>query len=218
MATAQINPEGHVPAIYASMQEVMKGIENIPKNGQMKFGQTSYSYLRADDVQDKLIPLLTQNNIVVAANYTTTEGERGNRQYVFVHLELTYISSVDGSRFPTIRSVGESLAGDDKSINKALTAANKNAHRMTFQFASGEAEPDNTSPSPAKTTKTSAAIDRAKKAPAKAETWRAKVKSDFLDTEKTDRDTVNALMKSAQEEGLKGDSIWEQVHKELSGK
>lgn len=142
MATAHID----VPAIYTSMQGVMEGLKNVPRNGVMSFGQgaraTSYNYLRADDVQEAINPLLTANQIVLASKYSITEGERNDRAYIYVHLTLEYISAVDGSKFPEVKAVGEAIAGDDKSINKALTQAIKNAHRATFQFASGEEDSD----------------------------------------------------------------------------
>lgn len=134
-----------VPAIYGALLEVQRGLANIPKNGQMKFGATSYAYLRADDVQEKLNPLLTENRIVVRADYDVTDMDKANRPWVYVNLVLTYVSVDDGSEF-SVSAVGESQAGDDKSVNKALTQAIKNAHRATFQFASGEDEPDNHGP------------------------------------------------------------------------
>lgn len=135
-----------VPAIYAAMHKVMQGVANIPKSGEMKFGATNYKYLRADDVQERLNPLLTENGIVVSAQYTVRDTEKGNRHWVYVDLDLTYISVEDGSQFPVVKATGESIAGDDKSVNKSLTQAIKNAHRATFQFASGEPEPDDVAP------------------------------------------------------------------------
>ena len=96
MAEAHIE-HGNVPAIYTSMLEVQKGIGNIPKNGEMKFGATSYKFLRAEDVQEKINPLLSENNIITNAQYGVRESVRGNRDYVYVDLSLTYISSLDGS-------------------------------------------------------------------------------------------------------------------------
>lgn len=164
MATAVI--ENNLPAIYPAMQRVMAGIANIPKTGEMKFGATNYKYLKADDVQEKLNPLLTENNVVVASQYDVTEGQRGNRDYVYVTLTLTYISAEDGSHYPSVQAVGEAIAGDDKSINKALTQAIKNAHRTTFQFASGEPDPDDYAGAPeTKSTPAQRQIQKAKAAP-----------------------------------------------------
>jgi hypothetical protein len=132
------------PAVYAALHKVQEGLASIPKRGEMKFGSTSYSYLKADDVQEKINPLLQESGLVVKSDYTVDTLLRGRGEgspYVYVNLSLTYISIQDGSEM-TVTAVGESAAQDDKSINKALTQAIKNAHRATFQFASGEREPD----------------------------------------------------------------------------
>lgn len=132
-------------AIYGALLAVQKGLASIPKNGEMKFGGTAYNYLKADDVQEKINPLLSDNGIIVQSEYTVDSLEKGSRHWLYVNLGLTYIAARDGSSL-TVRAVGESIAGDDKSVNKALTQAIKNAHRSQFQFASGEAEPDDYAP------------------------------------------------------------------------
>jgi len=116
-------------AIYAALSKVQAGLANVPKNGEMKFGATSYKYLKADDVQEAINPLLNDNGVIVRPEYTVetlTRGRGEGSPYVYVHLSLTYVAVADGSEF-TIRAVGESAATDDKSINKALTQAIKNA-------------------------------------------------------------------------------------------
>lgn len=133
-------------AIYGALLAVQKGLASIPKNGKMKFGGTEYDYLKADDVQEKINPLLSEHGVIVQSEYGVDSLEKGNRHWLYVNLALTYIATEDGSSL-TVRAVGESIAGDDKSINKALTQAIKNAHRSQFQFASGESEPDDYVPS-----------------------------------------------------------------------
>jgi hypothetical protein len=199
-----------VPAIYAAMHKVMQGVANIPKSGEMKFGATNYKYLRADDVQEKLNPLLTENGIVVNAQYTVRDAEKGNRHWVYVDLDLSYISTEDGSVFPVVKATGESIAGDDKSVNKALTQAIKNAHRATFQFASGEPEPDDLPPgtqAPAtpRTTPAQAKVDRAKgqSAPGRGGTLQnANVAiRKYIGTDGAKKDAVNARMAELKAEG-----------------
>lgn len=226
MATARIESV-EVPAIYGAMQGVMAGIANIPKTGVMKFGSTNYTYLKADDVQEKLNPLLNENKIVVAAEYETTESDRGNRNYVFVHLTLTYISSVDGSSFPPVRSVGECIAADDKSINKALTQAIKNAHRTAFQFASGEQDPDDAAP-----VQTPKAVENAQKlkdarqkaAPMKKSDSlsagvmqiKARIRDNFIDKGKVTSEQVNKLTNDVKSDyDLEGKELYEEVLKRL---
>ncbi len=198
-----------VPAIYAAMHKVMQGVANIPKSGEMKFGATNYKYLRADDVQEKLNPLLTENGIVVSAQYTVRDTEKGNRHWVYVDLDLTYISTEDGSAFPTIKATGESIAGDDKSVNKALTQAIKNAHRAAFQFASGEPEPDDVAPgqqasAPAQTPaqRRIAAAQTGPAAPVAnpAAKIKAAIRA-YIGSDDTKKDDVNARMAALKKDG-----------------
>lgn len=138
-----------VPAVYGALLKVTEGLRSIPKNGVLSFGKTSYSYLKADDVQEALNPLLIANGLIVKSQYHVDQIGRGRGEtgaaFVNVNLSLTYISTVDGSEL-TVTSVGESAGSDDKSINKGLTQAIKNSHRAQFQFASGESEPDDIAP------------------------------------------------------------------------
>lgn len=155
------NSRSKAPAVYAALGKVAEGLGSIPKNGHMFFPgkngkpDTDYWYLRADDVQEAINPLLVENGLIVQSEYTVKDITRpGFREgqvipYVYVELSLTYVAVSDGSSL-SVSSVGESQAADDKSINKALTQAIKNAHRATFQFASGEPEPDDLPPAAVK--------------------------------------------------------------------
>lgn len=211
------------PAIYPALLKVQAGMASIPKNGHMKFGNTEYDYLRADDVQEKLNPLLTENKIIVKSEYTVDTVMRGRGEgspYIYVNLALTYISAEDGSEH-RVTAVGESAASDDKTVNRALTQAIKNIHRATFQFASGEPEPDNYAPgTPADQAKTSVAkkLDAARangpaKAPAtgdKAEVdrLRSAIKERFLDTGEYTNIQVNALWDTiAKEKGSEKSTV-----------
>lgn len=159
-----------VPGVYAALSRVMEGLSNIPRTGQMSFKTTHYSYLKADDVQERLYPLLVENNLITIPafdthNYIRGEGpDRPGVPFVEVHLDLTYVYVPDGSQV-TVSSVGECQGSDDKSVNKALTQAIKNAHRATFQFPSGEPEPDDYAPRevPAAPSKVSRQVAQARK-------------------------------------------------------
>ena len=128
-----------VPKIYASMLSVAAGIGTIPKNGSMKFGATSYAYVKNDDILERISQLLVENNIIVKPTFTIQDIERGNRPFVYVNLTQTYVSALDGSEV-SIAVVGQAAAGDDKSIRKATTQ--KMANLLTFSIATGEPDPD----------------------------------------------------------------------------
>lgn len=218
-----------VPAIYAAMGEVFKGLANVEKKGVGPAQQGGYAYLKADDVQAALNPLLSANNVIVQAPFTAFQAERGTKAWVYVELEIRYCSTIDGSVWPPreddpIKATGESVGTDDKSVNKALTQAIKNAHRATFQFASGEKEPDDaphgvdmTQPSAIEKAAEKAKATTAKPAAAKSTTspLREKVRLEWIEKGKADKDYVNALVTEAKSKSIEGDDVWKYVMDKL---
>lgn len=224
MVTAKIEASP-VPAVYGALHKVMDGIANVPKRGEMKFGQTSYKYLKADDVQEALNPLLQEHGLIVKSDYSVETLSRGRGEgapFVYVHLSLTYIAVEDGSSL-TVTSVGEAQAQDDKSINKALTQAIKNTHRATFQFASGEPEPDDAPPSaskPAAASPTSQKLDKARPAAPVADlnALKAAVRtyiSESEDPEATRKEVIALSDKIKADTGKSGVELQKHLNKEL---
>lgn len=207
MATA------NTPAIYAALLEVQKGLANIPKTGVMNIANQKYNYLKADDVQEKINPLLTKHGVIVLSDYSvrylTPEDTGLNRAKTVVDLTLTYTAVADGSSV-SVSAVGESLGMDDKSVNKALTQAIKNSHRAQFQFSSGEAEPDDfpsepepQAKAPNTTPKTSPRASAQAKAPSATPSV-DKVNS-LVKSGKVDKDEVAAMRDAIMaEKGIEG--------------
>jgi hypothetical protein len=129
------------PKIYGAMLAVAAGVGAIPRNGIMKFGGTEYKYVKNDDILDRISVLLVSNKIIVQPSVSIEDVNRGSRPFVYVHLTQTYISAEDGSSVAT-QVTGEAAAGDDKSVRKAVTQAQKIANLLTFSIATGEADPD----------------------------------------------------------------------------
>jgi hypothetical protein len=129
------------PKIYGAMLSVAAGVGAIPRNGIMKFGGTEYKYVKNDDILDRISVLLVSNKIIVQPSVSIEDVNRGSRPFVYVHLTQTYISAEDGSSVAT-QVTGEAAAGDDKSVRKAVTQAQKIANLLTFSIATGEADPD----------------------------------------------------------------------------
>ena len=129
------------PKIYGAMLAVADGVGTIEKNGEMKFGGTSYKYVKNDDILDKVSKLLVANKIIVQPTFTAEDVNRGSRPFVYIHLTQTYISAEDGSSV-AVSVVGEAAAGDDKSIRKAVTQAQKMANLLTFSISTGDPDPD----------------------------------------------------------------------------
>lgn len=207
--TRTATAKGSAPAIYGAIHKVMEGMASIPKNGVMSFGKTNYTYLKADDVQERLNPLLVEHGIIVKADYTVENVDRGRGEgaptvpYVYVQLLLTYIAVEDGSELQ-VSGFGEAQAADDKSINKALTQAIKNVHRTTFQFASGEPEPDDYAPgqnaAPQQTSAAQAKIDQARPSAAPQQAA-GSTQAQALDSLR------NAIKAAAGQKGMNADQL-----------
>ena len=129
------------PKIYGAMLAVADGVGTIERLGLMKFGGTEYKYVKNDDILDKVSKLLVANKIIVQPTFTAEDVNRGSRPFVYIHLTQTYISTEDGSSV-AVSVVGEAAAGDDKSIRKAVTQAQKMANLLTFSISTGDPDPD----------------------------------------------------------------------------
>jgi hypothetical protein len=149
-----------VPGIYGKIAKITEEIGNIPKNGVMKFGSTNYSYIKADDILEKLHESLVANDVIVRPHVEAKQDVReagANKFFVInsVTLTTTFIDVADGSEH-TVVAAGESGEIGDKGLRKAITQAQKVTNLLTFAIASGEPDPDGQQPNlpkdePAKT-------------------------------------------------------------------
>lgn len=216
-----------VPAVFASMAAVMKYL-SVGKDGKLPGNMGSSSYHRAHDVAEEVKKQFTKHDLIILPHEEIVSEEHiifKDRLNIRVLVQGTYtiISILDGSQV-VVTGLGDGLAtGTAVACNIGSTNALKNALLRTFLITEKAVEESmltdmvnassNTPPAPTN----ALAKAQAKKSGSTA-SWRSKVRADFLDTEKVDKVTINALMSAAQEEGLTGDKIWEQVYSALAAK
>jgi ERF superfamily protein len=140
--------EGNAPgtaAIWPAIVGVMSDVFGLPKDRQMpkeaRVGE--YAYRSAEQVDAAMARAFRDHKIMLQSRDLHLEHEQtklsrqgSDRVYTSVWVTVTYVftSLVDGS-VAEFASAGEGRSDDDKSTNKAMTAAKKNALTQAFQVA-----------------------------------------------------------------------------------
>jgi len=136
-----------VPKIYKAIAAIQAGVGNIPKSGVGPASQGSYKYVKNDDILEAISKLMIANKVItrpVITNHELMTREIGANRSValtVVSLDVTYISTEDGSEF-TVSVTAEGADNGDKGGRKAVTQAQKIANLLTFNIATGEPDPD----------------------------------------------------------------------------
>jgi len=132
-----------VPAIYGKIAAIQKAVGAIPKNGVGPSQKGGFSYIKAEDILDKIHALLVEHDVIVVPSLGHTKHESqvvNNRVYINVTIsaQYDYVAVEDGSKI-TVVSVGEgSDIGSDTATRKAATQALKISHLHTFTIPNSE--------------------------------------------------------------------------------
>ncbi len=127
-------PAEKEPKIYAAINNVMRDIGIVGKNGSNDFDH--YKYRSIDDVMNALNPAMTKNKVFVSPKIIDSKreeraGSKGNlMMYSVITVEYTFYTD-DGSNV-TATVIGEAMDRSDKSTNKAMAAAFKYACCQVF--------------------------------------------------------------------------------------
>lgn len=146
-ATPKTSTATKVPKIYSAIAAIQAGVGNIPKAGIGPASQGSYKYVKNDDILEAISKLMIANKVItrpVITNHELVTREIGANRSValtVVSLDVTYISTEDGSEF-TVSVTAEGADNGDKGGRKAVTQAQKIANLLTFNIATGEPDPD----------------------------------------------------------------------------
>lgn len=135
-------------AIYTAINNVMKELKAVPKDGKVTFGN-KYEYRRVDDVYQAVNPIMAKHgvfNTCTIVDHESTEVKNSNNyseRYVKLHLQYTFYAT-DGSSITT-QAIGEAMDSRDKAYNKAMSAGHKYALQQLFIITGNEdTEQDNT--------------------------------------------------------------------------
>lgn len=139
-----------IGAIYGQMVEVMKAIGAVGKTQENSYDK--YKFRGIDDVYNALGPAMQEVGIFVTPRVFHTEtkerqSSKGKAQlHITVGVEYTFFSGSDGSNVQAVVH-GEGMDRGDKALNKAMSAAFKNAIFQTFAIPTGEkSDSENESP------------------------------------------------------------------------
>ena len=135
--------------IFQLLPLITKEIGAIEKTRKAQIGTARYNFRGIDDVYNALNPLLGKHKIcsvpeVLSCERTSTTNSNGKQVvHAQIMLKMTYYAQ-DGSSVSAVIPA-EGLDYSDKAINKAISAAVKYAHFVTFSIpteASADSEQD----------------------------------------------------------------------------
>lgn len=134
--------------IYQDLNEVMRSIGAIGKNSTNDFHR--YKYRSADDMINAINPVMARVGLITIPNeMSRVREERKNKKgedMIFTLVTMSYkFVSTDGSSETAIVS-GEGSDSGDKSLNKAMTSAYKNALNQVFMIATDMIDSETESP------------------------------------------------------------------------
>lgn len=134
-------------SLYRRMAAAMAQLKRLPKRGHND--RFNYDYVTDSDVLDAVRSALGEQGIgfftdVVDINrdraLTTRSGEMPITELT---VDAMFADSETGATV-TVTWIGEAMDGQDKGVNKALTAAVKYGLLKTLLASTGEDDPDNT--------------------------------------------------------------------------
>jgi hypothetical protein len=134
--------------IYQDLVEVMRSIGVVGKNSTNDFHK--YKYRSADDMINAINPVMARVGIIVIPyEMSLVREERKNKKgedMIFTLVTMSYkFCSTDGSS-ETATVSGEGSDSGDKSLNKAMTSAYKNALNQVFMIATDMIDSETESP------------------------------------------------------------------------
>jgi hypothetical protein len=143
-------PKEKIAAIFGQMVEVMKAIGAVGKEQRNTFDK--YNFRGIDDVYNALGPAMQNAGIFVlprvfSADWGEVATKNGGRQaHVKVGVNYYFVSGSDGSEV-MVCAHGEGMDRGDKALNKAMSAAYKNAVFQTFAIPTNDkSDSENDSP------------------------------------------------------------------------
>lgn len=134
--------------IYKDLNEVMRSIGSIGKNSKNDFHK--YNYRGIDDMINAINPVMARVGVmIIPYEMNLIREERRNKKgedMVFTVITMAYkFVSSDGSS-ETVTVSGEGSDSGDKSLNKAMTSAYKNALNQVFMIATDMIDSETESP------------------------------------------------------------------------
>lgn len=132
---------GDIKPLLSKIKNVMKEVDNIPKNGINQ--SIGYNYVMEKDVVEKLRNKLIDMGIVILPSVVETKEREitlSNNKSTFISkviMSFTFFDTDSGSSI-TIYGSGEGQDSLDKGIYKAITGCQKYVLLKTFLIPTGD--------------------------------------------------------------------------------
>lgn len=123
--------------LYQKIHAVMKDVEYLKKDDQIKFGSTSYKAISEEKVTSTIRKALVEHGLVIMPVEQEHKKE-GNLSTVNTKYKIV---DIDSGQFEIIVSSGTGADTQDKGVGKAMTYSYKYLLLRTFSIPSGE-DPD----------------------------------------------------------------------------
>lgn len=123
--------------LFQKISQVMKDVEYLSKDGEIKFGTTNYKAISEEKVTSTLRTSLIANGLVILP-FEQVSGRTGNISTVNTKYKII---DIDTGQFEVLASSGEGADTQDKGVGKAMTYAYKYMLLRTFAIPTGE-DPD----------------------------------------------------------------------------
>lgn len=123
--------------LFQKIAQVMKDVEYLSKDGEIKFGTTNYKAISEEKVTSTLRTSLIANGLVILP-IEQLAGRTGNVSTVNTKYKIV---DIDTGQFEILASSGEGADTQDKGVGKAMTYAYKYMLLRTFAIPTGE-DPD----------------------------------------------------------------------------
>lgn len=136
--------------IYQKINEVMKNIEYLAKDGKVEFGNTRYKAISEEKVTTTVREQLVKQGIVIipvhqeSTNKELIRTDKSVNMLTEVHTRYRIQNIDDINDFIEVESNGTGVDTQDKGIGKAMTYAYKYMLLRTFAIPTGE-DPDKVS-------------------------------------------------------------------------
>lgn len=133
--------------IYQKINEVMKNIEYLAKDGKVEFGTTKYKAISEEKVTTAVREQLVKQGIVIipiqqeSLNKELIRTEKSVNMLTSVHVRYRIQNIDDVNDFIEVESNGTGVDTQDKGVGKAMTYAYKYMLLRTFAIPTGE-DPD----------------------------------------------------------------------------
>ena len=133
--------------IYQKINEVMKNIEYLAKDGKVEFGTTKYKAISEEKVTTAVREQLVKQGIVIipiqqeSSNKELIRTEKSVNMLTSVHVRYRIQNIDDVNDFIEVESNGTGVDTQDKGVGKAMTYAYKYMLLRTFAIPTGE-DPD----------------------------------------------------------------------------